>query len=317
MAAATFAVSPLGGRRLGAQRHDQAGNENHVTKISAPLVGDETCWTLVERKLLAPASTAAVDCLIRLLRADGERPHWRPGDMIELCAPGGSPARDEFSPTSILDKLPGPQHGAACLLPGGWPLQTDWVATARVNRRLPIASFAGSGTLDLLVSSGSFAKPILETGTCHRLLFETSVHLRIVSAPEHWVSNGPLLFIGDVASAALARAFLQEREHNEMLLLLEHENGEAPLDLAALFPRACLQDGTIRVMPRLFRSPILPQILQAQGRQIHSLLEGGAQVVVAGSDYFDAMVRETLHSFLGTEALANIDATGRFKTFDL
>jgi hypothetical protein len=138
-----------------------------------------------------------------------------------------------------------------------------------------------------------------------------------VSAPEHWVSNGPLLFIGDIASAALARAFLQEREHNEMLLLLEHENGEAPLDLAALFPRAFLQDGTIRVMPRLFRSPILPQILDAQARQIASLLESGAQIVVAGSDFFDTMVRDTLRSYLGNEALANLNAGGRFKTFDL
>lgn len=163
-------------------------------------------WRLVERRLLSPARADALECLVRLERADGLKESWRAGDLIELP--------DPFSPHDIDDApfrtaFRTSRHAGVGLLAGGWPAE-DWVRRAGTSRRLPIASGAGSATLDLLIFAGRDASPALDSETRQRLLLDMTVDLRIISSRLHWAPDDPLIFIGDFGAAALARAFAQE-----------------------------------------------------------------------------------------------------------
>lgn len=273
--------------------------------------GDGTRWSVVERRLLSPARKAVVECLVRLERADGERPHWQPGDSIELCGP-----LDHAGATfdSLSHLLPGARHGAVSLLPGGWPVQAGCVHRSEAKIRLPIASSADSGTLDLLVFAGSGGIPALETEASQSLLFEMTINLRILMSPADRMSEGPLLFIGDLGTVALARAFLQEGKRNEQLFLLESGHEDALILSEAIFPHGCWRDGTVRAMPRRVDARILSRILEAQGGKIGSLVEEGGQIVVAGaSGNFPSMACDCLSRVFGDEAMMLLERAGRLK----
>lgn len=278
------------------------------------LAEDAICWSLVERKLLSPAGKAGVECLVRFERADGVRPHWRPGDLVEL---GGS-LRPDTAFESLVRRLPGPRHGAVSLLPGGWPVDTDCRRRTGVELRLPIASSAASRTLDLLVFTGGGTGLAHDADACRHLLFGTAVDLRIIRSPAHHVPAGPLLLVGDRIAAAFARAILQEDDRPRRLILIENGKGDAPLPFGAIFPNRCWRDGTVRGAPHLADAATLPRILEAQRRAVRGVMGEGGQILVAGaSEDFLSLAWRGLGAFFGDEDIVSLGAAGRLATIRL
>ena len=264
-------------------------------------------WRLVERRLLSPARRDAIECLVRLERADGEREQWRAGDLAELQSPFDPHV---IEPNSFAASLPGPRHGAVSLLPGGWPA-SDWARKTVAPLRLPIASGARSATLDLLVFSGCDAHRALDADAARRLLLDTTVDLRILRSPAHWMPSEPFVFIGDFAAAALARAFIQEHRSGELVFLIEAGRGEASLSPQAILRHECWRDGTIRAMPKLGSMSEFASMLEAHGRQIQILMKREVPIVLAGaSENFLSMVSAGLRDFLGDETMGTIKAKG-------
>ncbi|NIJ37565.1 hypothetical protein FHR22_002249 [Sphingopyxis panaciterrae] len=276
--------------------------------------GDLACWSLVERKLLSSARKAGVECLLRLEPADGTRPHWRPGDLVEL----GDISRADAAFEAMARLLPGPRHGAVSLLPGGWPVGDGCFRRNGARIRLPIASAAASETLDLLIFAGSPSGPALDSDLCGRLLSGTTIDLRIVGSYLHRAPRGPLLFVGDRTAAALARAILQEDERHPRLVLIERGRGDPSLLSEAIFPNRWWRDGTVRMAPRLVDAAILARALEAQRGQVGTAMGEGGHILVAGSsDDFLAVAWRGLGAFFGDGELVSLGAAGRLATIRL
>jgi hypothetical protein len=280
----------------------------------ADFAGDRASWSLVERKLLSPARKAGVECLVRLEPADGARLRWRPGDLVEL---GNAPHADAAF-EALARLLPGPRHGAVSLLPGGWPVGEGCFRPNGAKIRLPIASAAASGTLDLLIFAGSPSGPALDSDLCRHLLFDVTVDLRIVGS--HWrrAPRGPLLFVGDRTAAALARAILQEDDRHPRLVLIERGRGDPTLLSEAIFLNQWWRDGTVRMAPRLVDADILARALEAQRGQVRTVMGEGGHILVAGaSDDFLSVAWRGLGTFFGDGDLVSLGAAGRLATIRL
>lgn len=283
--------------------------------IEAAFDGGVARWSLFERKLLSPARQVAVECLVRLRRADGMKPDWRPGDLIELCGP-----LDHVG--MALESAPpftfGPRHGAVSLLPGGWPMPMSGVQPTSGRTSLPIASSAETGILDILVFTGSDARPVLDSETSRRLLWEPALDMRILRSSERRIPGGPCLFIGDRSTVGIARAFLQGEKSDRCLFLIESERDDTTLLSAAMFPPSTWRAGRVRTMPKLAGGDILVRILEAHRHQTESLAGGvGSIVIAASSENFLATVRDGLNAFFGAEEVAGLDAAGRLRRIAL
>ncbi|WP_326914822.1 hypothetical protein [Sphingopyxis chilensis] len=276
--------------------------------------GGEARWRLVERRLLSPARGDAVECLVRLERADGLPGRWRAGDLVEL--------RDSFDPgpgddDTFAASFRPSRHAGVSLLAGGWPAG-DWARSTGGSRRLPIASGAGSATLDLLVFSGQNASPEIDNQIRQQLLVGTTVDLRVIPSPARWNADDPLIFIGDFGAAALARAFAQEHQEGELIFLIEAGRGGHSLSPQAILGRECWRDGTVGAMPALGDMAGLAAMLVAHRRKIRSLLDNGSRLIVAGiAPEFLSLVFAGLTSLLGGEALAALKAQGRLQQIAL
>lgn len=271
-------------------------------------------WRLVERRLLSPARADALECLVRLERADGLKESWRAGDLIELPDPFGAQDIDD-APFRTAFRTS--RHAGVGLLAGGWPAE-DWVRRAGTSRRLPIASGAGSATLDLLIFAGRDASPALDSETRQRLLLDMTVDLRIISSRLHWAPDDPLIFIGDFGAAALARAFAQEHQGGELIFLIEAGRGDKTLSPQSILRRDCWREGTVRTMPTLGDLATLAAMFEAHRRRIRALVDAGAPLVVAGvSQKFFSIVDAGLADLLGVEAVALLRTQGRLRHIGL
>lgn len=263
---------------------------------------------------MSPPRRDAVECLVRLERADGSRESWRAGDLVELPDPFDTAQADGDPFTATLRNS---WHAGVGLLAGGWPAG-DWARRTGRSRRLPIASGAGSPTLDLLVFSGYNANPALDNETRQQLLVDTTVDLRIVPSSARWNFDDPLIFIGDFSAVALARAFAQEHQGGELIFLIGAGRGDHALSPQAIMGRDCWRDGTVGTMPTLGDMAGLAAMLVAHRRKIHSLLDNGAPLVVAGnSQNFSLLVRDGLAGLIGSGAAAELEAQGRLRQIAL
>lgn len=276
--------------------------------------GGHARWRLVERRLLSPARRDTVECLVRLERADGLRESWRAGDLVELPDPFDAGPADSNPFTATFRNS---WHAGVGLLAGGWPAG-DWGRRTGGSRRLPIASGAGSPTLDLLVFSGADASPALDSETRQQLLVDTAVDLRILPSSAYWSPGDPLIFIGDFGAAALARAFAQEHQGGELIFLIEAGRGNQSISPQAILDRNCWRDGTVRTMPALGNTASLAAMLVAHRRQIGSLLDNGSPLVIAGtSPEFLSLACAGLSGLLGSAMLAELEAQGRLRQITL
>lgn len=275
------------------------------------ITSDRASWSLVERKLLAPPRKSGVECLVRLEPVDGRRPHWQPGDLVEL---GEAPHTDPL----LARLFPGPRHGAVGLLPGGWPIGDNCLRRNAARIRLPIASAAASETLDLLVFAGSSSGPALGSEACRQLLSGTNVDLQIVGSLSHRAPRGALLLVGDRPATALARAVLQEDDRHQRLILIERGRGDPSLLSDAIFPNRWWRDGTVRMVPQLVDAAILTRALQALEGQVRAVMKEGGQILVAGtSEPFLSAAWAGLGAFFGDGDLVSFGAAGRLATIRL
>jgi hypothetical protein len=269
--------------------------------------GEANDWRLVERRLLSPPQKDAVICLVRLERADGERMDWQIGDDVELI---DWLDRAETVQEALAAILPGTPHAGVGLLPGGWPIRPARVDKRPRACRLPVASCAASGVLDLLFVAGPGQDAMLDFEEAHPLLFDTVVKLRIIGAERMRIPQGPLLFIGDRGTEALACALLQERSGDDLFILIE--NGCRLLQSESFFPPASSRKVTIGELPSSRQTALFFRALAARRQAIASFIDRGGLFVIAGdADDFVAIVHRSLSDLLGRDIIENLQAADR------
>jgi hypothetical protein len=196
------------------------------------------------------------------------------------------------------------------LVPGGWPAD-DWVRRSPAEPRLPIASAAKSGALDILVMAGVEGSAASLAEGYRRLLVDTTLQLRHIRSPGNWVRPAPLIFIGDRSAAGFARAALQEIGDQNALILVECGSPDSRISSEAIFRRACWRDGIIRQIPGT-GGEALRDALHVHGRRVANLLRQDAQIVLASaSESFLSAASSAVRSFLGGTEAAPLDAGRR------
>lgn len=193
-------------------------------------------WRLEHRIILDRIDDAMV-CALRFAPPEGDEQRWKPGAMAEiayLSPPArGRGRRWAYQDAAQSTDMPSPKrernlvpitlpiaggilvapHVAAALLPSGF----GWSGPPRPTIRLPIASIAADGTLDLiLVHRPAQESPMIGTVMRH-LLGGAHADLRIADIAPPRATDPALTLACDIDGLATLRAILRDRAARALL----------------------------------------------------------------------------------------------------
>ncbi|AHE57121.1 hypothetical protein [Sphingomonas sanxanigenens] len=204
----------------------------HYSPIRPPLAGARMPlrfddgrfhrWRLEQRIILDRTAEAMV-CALRFTPPEADLPQWKAGAMAEItylsppargrsrersCQGKGKWAGDLVPITlPIAGGIVVAPHVAAALLPSGFA----WRAPPRPTIRLPIASIATDGALDLiLVHRPAQQSPAVATVMRH-LLGSGDADLRIADTATPRTTDPALTIACDIDGLATLRAILRDR----------------------------------------------------------------------------------------------------------
>jgi sulfite reductase (NADPH) flavoprotein alpha-component len=244
-------------------------------------------WRIGARRLLNPGSAGAPVYRIDLLPAAGPLPDWQAGDLVQVSAPGEPDYPREYS----------------------------------------IASTMAEGCLSLLVRLHARADgtPGLASGwLCHQARPGEPLQLRVRQHSRFRIGENagrPLILIGNGTGIAGLRAHLQSRaeagEARNWLVFGERNAAHDHFcaDEVAAWQRAGMLDALSLVFSRDGGSARYVQhALEVQAMQLRAWVDTGAAIYVCGSlQGMAGAVHATLERLLGSDTLATLDESGRYR----
>lgn len=244
-------------------------------------------WRILERTLLNPGSIGAPLYRIALAPQDGTLPGWEAGDLVQVCAPRDPDLPREYSIASI------PSEGKLELL-------------VRLKRHEDGSAGAASGWL------------------CLDATFDDTVALRVRAHARFRLGENaarPLILIGNGTGLAGLRAHIKARIDAgvvENWLVFGERNAERDF-LCRDELQGWLDGGQLARLDLAFsRDEGGPRYVQhalaERGEELRAWIARGAAVYVCGSlQGMAAGVHEALANALGTEALDELAADGRYR----
>ncbi|MCE3604618.1 sulfite reductase subunit alpha [Massilia sp. P8910] len=251
---------------------------------SAPAYGD---WRIATRRLLNPGSAGAPVYRIDLVPAAGALPAWEAGDLVQVSAPGEPDYPREYSIASTM--------GEGCLS-----------LLVRLHVR-------DDGTVGM--ASGWLCR---EAGEGDEVLLRVRQHRRFRIGEN---AGRPLILIGNGTGIAGLRAHLKSRADvgEARNWLVFGERNEAHDHFCAGDIAAWRQAGMLDTLSLTFSrdggsARYVQHALDAQAAQLRAWVDAGAAIYVCGSlQGMAGAVHDTLARVLGSDALALLDETGRYR----
>ncbi|NHZ81924.1 oxidoreductase [Massilia sp. CCM 8695] len=251
---------------------------------SAPSYGD---WRIGARRLLNPGSAGAPVYRIDLLPATGDLPGWEAGDLVQVSAPGEPDYPREYSIASTM--------GEGCL---------------SLLVRLHLRDDGGVG-----MASGWLCREAREGDP---VLLRVRQHSRFRIGDN---AGRPLVLIGNGTGIAGLRAHLKSRADagEARNWLVFGERNEAHDHFCAGDIAGWRQAGMLDTLSLTFSRDggsvrYVQHALDAQAAQLRAWVDAGAAIYVCGSlQGMAGAVHDTLARVLGSDALALLDETGRYR----
>ncbi|RSZ59050.1 oxidoreductase [Massilia atriviolacea] len=251
---------------------------------SAPGYGD---WRIAARRLLNPGSAGAPVYRIDLLPAAGPLPAWEAGDLVQVSAPGDPDYPREYSIASTM------AEGRLSLL-------------VRLHAR-------EDGTLGM--ASGWLCREAQEDAP---LLLRVRQHSRFRIGEN---AARPLILIGNGTGIGGLRAHLQSRADagRARNWLVFGERQAAHDDFCAADIAAWRQAGMLEAVSLVFSRDggserYVQHALAAQAARLRAWVADGAAIYVCGSlQGMAGAVHATLETVLGSDTVAMLDESGRYR----
>jgi len=250
----------------------------------APAYGQ---WRILERSLINAGSAGAPLYRIALIPAKGALPAWEAGDLVQVCAPGDPGLPREYSIASV------PAEGRIELL-------------VRLQTHADGSTGAASGWL------------CLEATGCDAIALRIRPHARFRLGDN---AARPLILVGNGTGLAGLRAHLKARVDagtGDNWLIFGERN--AAVDFLCRDELERWRDGgLLSRLDAVFsrdgpEARYVQHLLAEQADELRAWIARGAAVYVCGSLQGMATgVHEALASALGTAALDELTAQGRYR----
>lgn len=301
-------------------------------------------WCLQQRRLLNPGSAGAPVYELRLAPRHAALPQWEAGDLVQICAPSASqPANlaaeqsgepgqiaaagsaepaEPVAPVKCI-KPAGSVEAADHPEPGKYPAGVEPVAP----RSYSIASLTSEGHVRLLVRLHQRAQGgsgLASGWLCQQARPGDRIALRVRAHPRFRLADNvqrPLICIGNGTGLAGMRAHLKQRiddgRHDNWLIFGERHAAHDFLLREEL--QHWLQQGQLAALDCCFSRDgatrrYVQHALAEHATRLRDWVSRGAAIYVCGSlQGMAGEVHSTLQTLLGSAALAQLQASGRYR----